>query len=434
MSASKINPSAENLLNQYREFQCHCTDRSFVHMVIKQTKSGKYELFTVSEVHGMGRADYNEKVICEEFDDIVPFNSVDGISHVALLKNKKWSIIEITDDDTAKGKWRWLEGLSFDRLEEVKSAIEKRGSFNTEKWLQLFSKGAPNRDAIRELRKDIYGETCGIVKNARYKFEGEEVILSNENVTERTVFYDAPQRLVAAEMSYQTQFVVVNDDCLVVTKSLIENGYNPCVLNMASRQNPGGGVRNGSGAQEENLFRRSNLYVSLYQYAEYAESYGVEKSVHQYPLNRNTGGVYSPGITVFRGKETEGYDLLAEPYKVSVVSVAAMNGPATIVVNGELKLANHLIEPTKEKIRTILRIAGLNGHDSLVLSAFGCGAYCNPPKHVAELFKAVFEEPEFKNRFRQVAFAIIDDHNAGKEHNQEGNYLPFKRVFAEITE
>jgi uncharacterized protein (TIGR02452 family) len=29
---------------------------------------------------------------------------------------------------------------------------------------------------------------------------------------------------------------------------------------MASRSNPGGGYRKGSGAQEENLFRRTNLF------------------------------------------------------------------------------------------------------------------------------------------------------------------------------
>lgn len=71
----------------------------------------------------------------------------------------------------------------------------------------------------------------------------------------------------------------------------------------------------------------------------------------------------------------------------------------------------------------------MHGHDSLELSAFGCGAFRNPPKHVAELFKAVFNEPEFKNRFRQVTFAIIDDHNAGKAHNNASNFEPFKRVF-----
>ena len=43
-----------------------------------------------------------------------------------------------------------------------------------------------------------------------------------------------------------------------------------------------------------------------------------------------------------------------------------------------------------------------------------------------------FCEPDFKNRFQKVVFAIIDYHNAGKEHNKEGNFEPFKRVFTNL--
>ena len=58
-------------MNNYFENQCHCTDRSLVNMVIQQNTNGKYELFTVSEVFGMGEADYNKKVLPNEFIEIV---------------------------------------------------------------------------------------------------------------------------------------------------------------------------------------------------------------------------------------------------------------------------------------------------------------------------------------------------------------------------
>lgn len=50
--------------------------------------------------------------------------------------------------------------------------------------------------------------------------------------------------------------------------------------------------------------------------------------------------------------------------------------------------------------------------DSLVLGALGCGAFRNPPSHISHLFHEVMEEKEFKNKYRLLLFAILDDHNA----------------------
>ena len=72
-----------------------------------------------------------------------------------------------------------------------------------------------------------------------------------------------------------------------------------------------------------------------------------------------------------------------------------------------------------------------HGHDSLVLGTLGCGAFCNPPSRIARLFHEVFEEPEFKNKYRLISFAILDDHNAHRSHNPEGNYLPFVKEFGQ---
>ena len=84
---------------------------------------------------------------------------------------------------------------------------------------------------------------------------------------------------------------------------------------------------------------------------------------------------------------------------------------------------------TKDKIRTILRIAHFHGHDAVVLSALGCGAFRNPPADVAAAFDEVLREDEFAGAFKKVLFAILDDQNAGRAHNPDGNFLPFMRRF-----
>lgn len=91
---------------------------------------------------------------------------------------------------------------------------------------------------------------------------------------------------------------------------------------------------------------------------------------------------------------------MESPERLSFISVAGMNRPER---KDATHIADDLIEGTKNKMRTILRIGLRHGHDSLVLGAFGCGAYRNPPSHIATLFHEVFEEPEFKNKYRLIS-------------------------------
>jgi len=83
---------------------------------------------------------------------------------------------------------------------------------------------------------------------------------------------------------------------------------------------------------------------------------------------------------------------------------------------------------TKNKIRTIFRIALENGNDSLVLGAFGCGAFRNPPVQIARLFHDIINENEFNNRFKKIVFAIRNTIWKHK-HNPDGNLYPFIEEF-----
>ena len=166
----------------------------------------------------------------------------------------------------------------------------------------------------------------------------------------------------------------------------------------------------------------------MYRFAPFAGDFGVDKSEKQYPLDPDFGGVYSPDVILFRDSEKHGCKLLDKTEYVSVITVAAMNRPE---LDSKGKISSRLVEGVKNKMRTIFRIALRHRHDSLVLGAWGCGAFRNPPKHIAALFHEVLNEKEFKNKFRKIVFAIIEDHNSRKAHNPEGNLLPFQKEFYE---
>lgn len=307
-------------------------------------------------------------------------------------------------------------------------------SWDAKAWLDEFEASKQIPGGTRPVRAKVFQSTLQIVTNGGYRTtSGVNIELDkfyNDKALQDNVFCEREISLKDPQKLFVTNIQVVNQDCLAYAKSLLEqdSADDLCVLNMASAKNPGGGVYGGAGAQEEYLFRCSDYYRFLFQYADPAsfdceKVYGIPHNPrHSYPLKRNFGGVYSHGVTIFRDSEANGYALLETPWKVNFVAVAANN--IRRYMNGRTTIPDKFIPSTLSLIRTILRIAYNNGQRRLVLGAFGCGAFANPPGHMAQLFKQVFEEPEFQGLFREIHFAIIEDHNShGKNVNA------FKEVF-----
>lgn len=240
---------------------------------------------------------------------------------------------------------------------------------------------------------------------------------------------------------------VVNEECLNYLLNLQDAGWKPCLLNMANQTSPGGGYLHGSRAQEEDICRRSMLYNALLsmkgamRFRRY--QLPTQSSVKGTSLPKDyfipeSGCMLSSNVQVIRDDR---YQLLEDPRHIDVISSAAYNLNTRHKFNLEYLQETADVEGksfdqvyrerTKEKIKTILNTAILSGHNAVVLSAFGCGAFFNNPEVVAQLFKEVLEEsPAFlkgKN-YREaikVIFAIIGDRN-----DKKGNFQAFQRCFA----
>ncbi len=100
----------------------------------------------------------------------------------------------------------------------------------------------------------------------------------------------------------------------------------------------------------------------------------------------------------------------AEWFKVDVITCAAP-------YIGECEYINKtaLKEFFKGRIKNIFESAIDNNVDVLVLGAFGCGAFKNPPDVVAKAFHEVIEENYYKNCFKHILFVI----KGGKNYNVE---------------
>lgn len=275
----------------------------------------------------------------------------------------------------------------------------------------------------REELVKIYDRVISDIKNGYYENSfGEEIEFSGiSKLKKDSVMYESLPPCDDHPVFPSTKIYVENTDTYL---KAIEMGPKAAVLNMASHRNPGGGVSKGSRAQEEELCRRSNLLYSLYSFTGKGKELFSNRKSESYPIP-TFGGIYSPKVSIYR--KPGSYLPYDEPFFTNVISVAGLLHPEIDSTTGlMLKKYIHIV---KSKIRTILRIAIIHKHSKLVLGAIGCGAFGNPPKHIAKLFKEVLEESEFKNSFEEICFAILDDGNTGKAHNPEGNYKPFVDVF-----
>ena len=227
----------------------------------------------------------------------------------------------------------------------------------------------------------------------------------------------------------------------------------PAVLNFANEYNCGGAWCDRPGSQEEDLFRRSTLPLSLWprrredddRLEEHDHKWPpftklgtagrwdlpplhLDGSAHEreasatdgdsraastepplraqrpldatmYPL-AEAGVIYSPCVRITH--DANGAILPQPSTPVAVISSAAQDlrdwmahyrGPYNEAL-------------TTQKLRSILWAAASQGHSSLVLGAYGCGAFRNDAATIAALFHKLLTT-EFKDRFRVVLFAII---------------------------
>ena len=305
-------------------------------------------------------------------------------------------------------------------------------------WDRSYAEEMTGLFKSRVLRQHVYTSNSAVFHAGGYTTEsGKEVSLPvDDPMLAETKFYSEAFSVDNIEVRTDKLVTdVANKDCILVAKEMLDEGLNPAVLNLADAYAACGHYKQGWQAQEESLCRATTLSRSLFQFYKapsgnadrYAQDVNVTLIRNAYPMDINFGGVYSPGVTVFRDTADK-YAFREDPYKIGVVSVAALSfkekkGKDLQYQNPEGGFTPEGLSIMKNKIRTIYRIALANGHDSLVAGAFGCGAFRLPGADVAALFNEILNEQEFKNKFRKVRFAIL-----AKKKSDE-RFQPFYDLF-----
>ncbi len=282
---------------------------------------------------------------------------------------------------------------------------------------------------------ELLHETLSVFQRGAYERGGRTVALRTDGDARRQAVVLLPDDLRELEKERPRETVRATGRCgygcantdsftaaLRLTAEAGDRATPVLVLNFANPVNPGGGVRYGARAQEEDLCRKSSLLLSLESQA--AEAY------YRYNrgLHTNMGSdalILTPTVEVIRDETGE---LLEEPVIVSVLTCAA-----PMITSGTEGLTQlQYRELLFRRITGLLQCAAAFGYDKLVLGAWGCGAFGNDAALMSDLFFQALKELRYcgmteKDLFRRVEFAVLD------RTAMQYNFRQFERNFTQTN-
>ena len=269
----------------------------------------------------------------------------------------------------------------------------------------------------QEKRIKIFEETMGVCAQelqdaVAASLAGQRIIWQEENDPFWQPWFECPAEIIASQKR-----------SFDAARSHAQAGKKVCVLNFASSVCPGGGVTYGSQAQEESLCRVSSLYPALSGESAkpfYDRHWEMIRSGKMKRENRDDC-IYTPGVVVLR--EDAGEEALLqekERYAVDVITCAAPD--LRVVDDGSCYAPSQdeLFALLVRRWRRILAVAASQGADVLILGAFGCGVFANPPQLVAEAFRHAAKE--IGRCFETIEFAVY------ARNADSPNYLAFKAL------
>jgi len=216
------------------------------------------------------------------------------------------------------------------------------------------------------------------------------IAVQNACVNKRSIPPDEPLPIRNCPGFPETIVQVTNETTLQASRRLVADGLRPLALNFANGISPGGGFLTGSRAQEEVLCRSSALYLTLV-------GDGMYDAHHKRPLpDSSDWSILSPEVPVFRRDDGTA---LEEPWLLDFITSAAPYAPTV----GKQESTEML----KSRIHRVLSIAASFGYETLVLGAWGCGAFGNDPHRTAADFRDALKN-DFRGAFAHIVFAITD--------------------------
>lgn len=227
-----------------------------------------------------------------------------------------------------------------------------------------------------------------------YKVETREIVKNTEVIIDGSIF-------LKDYKPKEQKIQVVNKGTIETSLGVISEG-RVAALNFADPYKEGGLVWDGESTQEECLCRCTSLYETLIKQECWEQYYRYNRSLDNNIFSDRC--IYSPEVIIYKD---ENYNYAPWAPRFDVISC-----PAPVCCND--------IKVFEKRIKCILGAAYSHGVETLILGAWGAGAFGNDPALVATAFKNVLDEYKL---FDKVIFAIICTDGI-----PDNNYEVFKNV------
>lgn len=256
--------------------------------------------------------------------------------------------------------------------------------------------------------------TLAAIVTGYYTADGKKVYFPDRGYDKCAYVTNGELKLCEGADAYPLSITISPMDAFEAL-SLTENPERAAVLNFACGTVPGGGFLTGHKAQEECLCRMSTLYASL-ESAAAAPYYSANIKCTQ--KLRAPALLYSPEVYVFRNPDLS---YKPAPVRTQVVSMAAPNLRGKAAGVSKSALRRYFAESIAMMCRCMSGKA-----DTLILGAWGCGAFGNDPQMIAGCFREILVHQRMGTAFRQIIFAI--------RNSNTDNYAAFCREFADMAD
>lgn len=322
--------------------------------------------------------------------------------------------------------------LTHERKREINAILKKqskklrKAKSNTYFGVNVSVKYLANVTKRRRRKKmDNRSRNAEIFEDTKKHYETDDTlkdIVKKSMSRQRFISEKATISISVQPENGRAQVKVSGKRSLEAAEFYEKQGKKVCVLNFASATNPGGGVAHGASAQEECICRCTTLYPCLNSNEMWQRFYAPHRKAANQLYNNDC--IYTPQVCVFKS-DTRFPEMLPrnEWWYTDIISCAAPNlreKPSNPMNpysgNKAVKISNaELEELLTSRIRRIFQLAAANENDVLVLGAFGCGAFRNPPELVARVFRKVMEE--YIGCFDTIEYAVYHTERETANYN-----------------